>query len=386
MALRFPFAPRSRVSSVVLTFLTVAILAACGGSNNVSPPSAGGGAIPGGGTPLSQPARHQRAPDAYVLRLLAKAVRNGKVPKFHYLHRKSWMKPDAGKKWLLYVSDQGTGTVDVYNYQVRTGKLYGQITGFSVPFGECADNAGNVYVVDFGNGNVSEFAHGATTPTTVVNDRFGYPIGCSVDPTTGNVAVTNFASGYYSLYAGSILIFAGGLSGSQSVLTNGYIRWMWPAGYDDNGNLFVEALSYNSSISLLLEVPAGSSHFALLSGLTINAPGAAQWDGFYMTATDTNYGGYPHTGISRFTVSGSSVSVVRTTVLMDDNCNYGEMVAVQPYIGGSTRKLNTVAAGNTECANHFDFWNYANGGNFKRFMYEPPAPEQAEGQTMSPPV
>ena len=72
-----------------------------------------------------------------------------KVPARHFNHGKSWVLP-AGKQWLLYVSDGSSGTVDIYDYRARAGKLYGQITGFSAPYGQCVDHSGNVYIADLG--------------------------------------------------------------------------------------------------------------------------------------------------------------------------------------------------------------------------------------------
>ena len=70
------------------------------------------------------------------------------------------------------------------------GDLVGTLTGFSVPSGECVDESGDVFVADGGADTIREYAHGGTTPIATLNDP-GEPYGCSVDPTTGNLAVTN---------------------------------------------------------------------------------------------------------------------------------------------------------------------------------------------------
>src|SRR5580704_14935990 len=135
----------------------------------------------------------------------------GLVPVQHLDRGRSWIRPDAGKQWLLYVSDASSGTIDVYNYRVKAGKLYGQITGLSFPYGQCVDRSGDVYVVDNNTSKIYEYAHGGTTPIATATDDYGSPIGCSVDSTTGNVAVGNFngpGSG-----TGGIDVFAGGLNG-----------------------------------------------------------------------------------------------------------------------------------------------------------------------------
>ncbi len=153
------------------------------------------------------------------------------------------MRPDAGKQWLLYVSDASTGTIQIYNYRVKTGKLYGQITGFSFPYGQCLDRHGNVYIVDNETAKIYEYAHGGTTPIATANDDFGYPIGCSVDRNTGNVAVANFNG--VSSGTGGVDVFAGGLNGSQSYYTDASLYHLWPGGYDPNGNLFIQGIDYS---------------------------------------------------------------------------------------------------------------------------------------------
>jgi hypothetical protein len=307
------------------------------------------------------------------------------APVRHLDRGKSWILPDAGKQWLLYVSDGSTGTIDIYNYRSRVGKLYGQITGFTFPYGQCIDRAGNVYVVDNATAKIYEFAHGATSPLATATDDYGSPIGCSVNPTTGDVAVSNFSESGSGSGAGGLDIFAGGLSGNQTDYTSSNFYRLFPPGYDPKGNLFVQAMDY-SGAKYLAELPAGKTQFTLLTGLTIGFPGSVAWDGSYLTATDQDYEYNYVTAIHRFTVSGSAVTIVRTTVLTD-NCypfhNY--MVAVQPFIGGPLRNQNAVVAGNLNCPNREDFFNYTKGGDPKRSLPSAIAPVAPYGQAVSRP-
>jgi hypothetical protein len=179
------------------------------------------------------------------------------APVRHLDRGKSWILPDAGKQWLLYVSDGSTGTIDIYNYRIRVGKLYGQITGFTFPYGQCIDRAGDVYVVDNATAKIYEFAHGATSPLATATDDYGSPIGCSVNPTTGDVAVSNFSESGSGSGAGGLDIFAGGLSGNQTDYTSSNFYRLFPPGYDPKGNLFVQAMDY-SGAKYLAELPAVS--------------------------------------------------------------------------------------------------------------------------------
>jgi hypothetical protein len=52
----------------------------------------------------------------------------------------------AASQNLLYVSDIGTNSVDIYPYP--SGKLVGKLTGFGSVAGLCADKSGDVFVVD----------------------------------------------------------------------------------------------------------------------------------------------------------------------------------------------------------------------------------------------
>jgi hypothetical protein len=327
------------------------------------------------------------APSALAPKADVVALTNplGIAPVRHLNRRRSWILPDAKKQWLIYAGDNSSGTIDIYNYRVQAGKLYGQITGLVSPYGLCIDAAGDVYAVDSSTDEIYEYAHGGITPIATATDEYGSPLGCSVDPTNGNVAVSNF-SGPSGGGAGGVDIFAGGLSGSQTYYTNtSYLYHLYPPGYDPHGNLFVQATEYSGAVSFA-ELPAGHSTFALLTGLKIDFPGSVQWDGYYLAVTDQDYQYSATTAIYRVTVSGSAVTVVRTTHLTDD-CypHYNWMAEVQPFVSGTTRKLNAVVSGNLNCPTRYGFWNYTNGGDPKRVIPAGIAPGVVYGQAVSPP-
>ncbi len=301
--------------------------------------------------------------------------------------RGSWILPGAGKQWLLYVSDESLNTVDIYNYRAKNGKLFGQITGLDHPLGQCVDSAGNVYVTAFRDNEIFEYAHGGITPIAAAYDYYGRPDGCAVDPTTGNIAVTN---GVTISTPGSILVFSGGLSGSQTLYlgSNVELDTFDPPAYDPHGNLFFEGYTYSAQ-AVFGELPAGSSTIQLIGGLTLTEPASVQWDGAYIAAIDPNYQNSGVVAIFRVTVSGSTATVVRTTVLNDTCGGSGNYARIyQPYIGGTTRKLNTVVSGNLSvtCSNRLNFWNYTTGGNPKRVMPADISPESGSGTSLSPPA
>ena len=346
--------------SAVGVALMAALLSACGG-----------GATPVGAT----------GPEAGIV---AQTNPLGIAPVRHLNRGKSWILPDAKKQWLIYANDNTSGNIDIYNYRVKAGKLYGQITGLVSPYGSCIDGAGDVYAVDSSTNEISEYAHGGITPIATGTDEYGTPLGCSVDPTTGNVAVSNF-SGYSGEGTGGVDIFAGGLSGSQTLYTNANLYHLYPPAYDPHGNLFVQATGYSSGVDFA-ELPAGQSTFTLLTGLTIDFPGSVQWDGYYLAVTDQDYQYSSTTAIYRVTVSGSTVTVVRVTRLVDDCYPYQNwMSEVQPFVSGTSRALNAVVSGNLNCPTRYGFWNYTNGGLPKRVIPPAIAPGVVYGQAVSPP-
>jgi hypothetical protein len=90
---------------------------------------------------------------------------------------------------LLYVVNGNNNTVTFYSY--NDGRLLGTLQGFTAPFGSCVDNVGRVFVTDVAAGKVFEYAHGGTEPIKIfVLEKPQQPDSCSVDPLTGNLAVT----------------------------------------------------------------------------------------------------------------------------------------------------------------------------------------------------
>jgi hypothetical protein len=168
--------------------------------------------------------------------------------------RSSWMSPDAKRiKKLLYVSDWSSN--DVYVYDFKKGTLEGQLSGLNDPYGQCVDKKGNLWVVAFGGSSVSEYARGRTQTVKTLKTDY-QPMGCSVDPTTGNLAVA-------ALHAVDVFVHA---RGKAHVYQSAVCYPFWAPGYDDAGNLYVEALLYGSaeplagySDPLACELPHGGT-------------------------------------------------------------------------------------------------------------------------------
>jgi hypothetical protein len=267
---------RSRHHAVALCL--VAMLAGCGGSQS---PIGAPGAMP-------------------QSRAIAKHGQRGK----------SWMLPEAKDKSLLYVPDSdpsGGGYVAVYAYP--RGNLVGTLTDFVDPAGTCADNAGDIFITDTNARGIVEYAHGGSQPIRTLRDS-GQPVGCAVDPITGNLAVAN-VGGTVAIYRN-----ARGSAKYVSFSTEGDAYY---CGYDDSGNLFVDGLSYQGFDDLfqLAQVRRGKQDFEVISlNQTVDSPGQVQWDGKYLAVGDAEQ----HL-IYRVSVTGTSGVVENTVRLTDGGAN-----------------------------------------------------------------
>lgn len=285
--------------------------------------------------------------------------------------RQSWMARDAGSQSLLYVSNSETATVDVYkNFLTKNVTLVGKLTGFEYPYGECTDATGDVYITDYYKVDIVEYAHGGTSPLRTLT-LTGSPIGCAVDPTSGNLAVAIWegAQGYNS--SGGVFIFRAG-TGKPTLYTISNLFQIWPPAYDPHGNLFL--LGYNPTVELV-ELPRGAGAFRQISlgTLQINAPGSVLWEGRFLDAVDLQYQGGNTTAVYRLRIKGTNAAVVHTTVLTD-TCSGNFADVVQPLI--VKRKI---FGPNQACKYRYGFWSDAAGGNPKRTFSSSIAPLDGSG-------
>jgi len=234
----------------------------------------------------------------------------------HADHGKSWMKPEAKSKELLYV----TSGDDVYVYTYPQGRLVGTLTGFMSPLGECVDAAGNVFIVTLANkygssGIVYEYAHGGTQPIVTLNDPAG-GYGCAIDPTSGNLAVANMADSNnpYGDY-GDVAVYANAQGGPTMYYSSEFASFGL-CGYDAKGNLYLSTFLYGSQ-SQLVRLAADSSEFELISlKVTLynwSALPSVQRDGKYMTVSSSAPREPAY--VYRLRISGDTATVVGTTTL-----------------------------------------------------------------------
>ncbi|MBV9334179.1 MAG: hypothetical protein JO146_09240 [Candidatus Eremiobacteraeota bacterium] len=297
----------------------------------------------------------------------------GLVPQQYVSRQKSWVSPQwrsalrskHKKTKLLWISDLGYAAVEAYDYE--TGALIGEVTGFSYPYGLCSDKNGNVYVSDFSLDKGFEIQAGTFK---IINSwpTGGEAIGCSVS-NGGDVAFTNF-------YPGGVVIFPGGGPTGHTYSGPGYD---WAAGYDPNGNLFVEC-NYASPCSSprIAELPAGGSSWISLnfsSGIGFAA--AVQWDGKYLALADQACGSTSNTCIDQVTVSGSTVTLVNRVRLSAGSSGCSNYVDISGSWGFNAkdpngilkREATALASPNLSCfPSPVLIWPYPAGGAPKRVL------------------
>jgi len=192
----------------------------------------------------------------------------------------SWMAPDAASQDLLYVTD--VRTVTVYSYP--QGRLFGELKHFYIATGMCVDKKGDVFVVDEGYNKIFEYAHGGTKRlATLVSPTEG-AVGCSIDSTTGNLALTSQSFGTQA----TVAIYKNA-RGTPTTYTDSALDQFYFCGYDDKGNLFADGQSApgGTGDTAFAELPKGSGSF---TNITLNQyigwPGGVQWDGKYVAVGD----------------------------------------------------------------------------------------------------
>jgi hypothetical protein len=288
----------------------------------------------------------------------------------HRDHRKSWMSPAAKSiEALLYASDAGTDDVEVYDY--TNGKQVGTLTGFDSPAGQCVDAKGDVYIANYENGEIVEYARGGSSPLNTFSTN-GYAIGCAVD-SKGDLAATDFEY-FSSADAGAICVWKGGKGSSTCYQNSSYCTFLWPAGYDDKGNLIAIGYSYQYESTEVCGLLSGATSMERVSfdePLYFFYGGGTMWDGQYLALSNWEGNLEYEPAVYQTTLSGSTLTEVRETDLSDTPCNDKTDIQLPFVVGRKNTPVNreqgkTIIGSNADCSGSsagIGVWHYPKGGN-----------------------
>ena len=243
---------------------------------------------------------------------------------------------EAGRN-LLYVSTLGDEPVYVYTYPGT--KAIGILPGPIGPRGMCVDRSSDIFTpFIYIPGGIYEFAHGGGTPIAYLGYPYDGENGCSVDPTTGDLAVVGGPSFYPALVIYRYKApHRWGFARSYALPSMSSSAF---CGYDSHGDLFVDGKN-SSGAFVLAELSKGSKTFAPISvSQDIKAAGQVQWDGKHLAIGDA---GVSPSVIYQFDVTGSiatksgSTKLAGSTMVEQFWIQRGSVIAPDPKraCGGS---------------------------------------------------
>jgi hypothetical protein len=257
----------------------------------------------------------------------------------------------AKKVDLLYISD-GNGEVTVYTYWQKT--LVRVLTGFARPMGECVDKADDVFITDYAAKQIVEYAHDGERPIAKLDDSPYAPYACSVDLTSGSLAVANEAG---NASQGNIAVYTDA-RGMPKVYTDATISDFQACAYDNDGNLLASNGEAGTRTSYFAWLPKGGGKL-----LNVNIPGplqswtwesvnGIQWDGrYYVIDADELY---------RVSVLNGQGYYIGQTYLQVDGAT-GPFWIYNIHL----KKQGTQVVGpyNDFSYGSVDYWNYPSGGD-----------------------
>lgn len=259
--------------------------------------------------------------------------------------------PLVSGQGLLYVVGGGYGSdpgkLRLYTYP--QGQHRKTVTGspLSYPGPECADDSGNVYIVNntYGSvyGYILVYAHGKTEPTRAISSYYEGFFDCAVDPTSGNLAVT---------FTGrdGVLVYPNAKGKPKYFVYPPYF-YASACTYDGSGNLFVAGAWIGKTKRYplrLIELPLGQSAFISIKLPHIHwpstTPGDLHWDGKHLALANGE------DSIYRLAVGGSNATIVGVTELNDAH-----------YIRTFWIQGGTLVAASAQ-RRVVKIWNYPSGG------------------------
>jgi hypothetical protein len=335
----------SKSATYALSALAAAaLLAACSGNSGSQSYGPSGSSVT---SPMGS--HHQHMPNHKFPTLTAL-----KTTTVHPDHHKSWVSPDVAKApRVLFISDYGNG--DVYIYTMPGMALKGTLTGFSGNQGECTDGSGNIWITNTNTQQIFKYSRTGTLLSTLDDAGF-YPVGCAVNRSNGDLAVSNIIG---SAGDGNVEIYANG-SGSGSPVSNpNQSEYFFPA-YDTSGNLYVDGFD-NSGFFTISQCSGSTCSSMNISGASPDFPGGLSWDrvNSQLVIGDQECGGNLGSCVYGATISGTTATITSTTDLPNydgTNCDVdqGTLAPFSKYFAGGCIPDSTTASA--------DRWGYPAGG------------------------
>jgi len=269
--------------------------------------------------------------------------------------------PQGSSGDLLYVNST-TGNGFIFSYP--SGQFITEFTIASgvTAWGACADSSGDVFItveVNSTTSSIYEYAHGATTPSAILNDNGYVATACASDPTTGNLAVVSAdesASG-----KDNVAIYAHA-TGEPTRYYDSKVTFQF-CDYDDSGNLFADG----SGKHQLAELPSGGKSFKNIPlDKELIMPGGIVWDGSDLAIEYASFSP-KYSGIDRVELAGGKGKIV-DSIDLKDLANRTASFALED---------GTLIEAGGQTLNEVGLWNYPAGGKIVKLFRA----KGASGQT-----
>lgn len=156
---------------------------------------------------------------------------NGIPPHDSAVH--GWILPDRHhhRKKLLYASDEGTNTINVYS--LPSLSLVGQITAdINQPEGIATDGNGRLYVSNLSGNTITVYKQGKTTPFLTLSETSG----------PDDVAVAKNGYVLAGDTAGGVDVYPPGATTPSARLTNSAISGVYGVGVDAHNNVYAAGI------------------------------------------------------------------------------------------------------------------------------------------------
>jgi len=241
---------------------------------------------------------------------------------------------------------------NVYIFDFPSGTPAGQLGGFDQGFeknGLCLDGANDLFVTGWNHdslkGQTYEFGPGSQTPIEKLTTG-GVAHTCSVDPTTGNLAIAEIKDKLRDDH-GAIAVFAGA-QGDPTYYIDPQSSDFRDCAFDSSGNLYVSQDSQGN----LVELAQGSQTFETIALNAGAISGSLQWyDGELLVSSWTVK--KSKDTIEQVQITGSTATIVGTSVLRSK----GLKRSVDQYVVSDG--LVVGPGGNDK---YLEMWNYPAGG------------------------